>query len=121
AASWSFDRDRRYDGNAERQRRRRIESVIDDDLDRHALHDLDEIPGGVLRRESSELGARAELDAVDMAGELEPRIGVDRDPHLLARPHTVELGLLEIRRHPDFRHHDGEDRGARLQVIAELD
>ena len=51
---------RRHDRNAERQRQVRIEAAVDDDLDRHALHDLDEIAGRVLRREGGEFRARAQ-------------------------------------------------------------
>jgi len=39
----SLNLHRRDDRNAERKRERRIEAAIDEDLDRHALYDLDEI------------------------------------------------------------------------------
>src|ERR1700734_4106260 len=42
------------DRGPERDRQQRIEPAIDDDLDRHALHDLDEVAGGVLGREGAE-------------------------------------------------------------------
>ena len=49
---------------AERDVGRRI---VEDDLDRHALDDLDVIAGGVLRRQQREGGARSGLHARDMA------------------------------------------------------
>ena len=54
------------------------------DADRHALHDLGEVAGGVLRRQQAEDGARGRRDALDRAGEVAVREGVDRDVHLLA-------------------------------------
>ena len=43
--------------------------LVEHDLDRHALHDLDVIAGGVFRRQQAEGGAAAGLDTVDMAFE----------------------------------------------------
>ena len=62
------------------------------DLDRHALHDLDEIAGGVLRGKRGEARAAAELDAVDMAAQLVARVGVDLDVHRLARAACARAG-----------------------------
>ena len=40
--------DRRDRGNSERKRNIRLQTFVDDDLDRDTLHDLDEIAGRVL-------------------------------------------------------------------------
>src|SRR5271168_4031536 len=105
----SSDGYRRFDGDAERQRDVRIETAVDHDLHRHALHYLDEIAGGILRRKGGELGARSELDAVDMATQVERWVGVDRDPHRLPLAHVGELAFLEIGGDPDFGCDNRED------------
>src|SRR6185437_5944287 len=87
----SSHRDRRLDGNSKWQRNVGIKSLVDDDLHRHALNDLDEVAGGVLGREGGELRTRAELDAVDMPFEAQMRIGIDPDADMLAGPHVDEL------------------------------
>ena len=51
--------------------------LIEYDLDRYALHDLDVIAGRILRRQQAERGAAAGLNAVDVAGEFAVGIGVD--------------------------------------------
>src|SRR6202012_50325 len=90
--------DRRINREAERQRDLRIEPLVDDDLHRHTLHDLDEIAGGVFGREGRELRARTELDAVDVPFEAKMRVGIDADFDMLPRPHVGQLALLEIGR-----------------------
>src|SRR3979490_3225429 len=84
------DPHRRNDGHAraERDISRRI---IHDDLDRHALDDLDVVAGGVLGGQQRERGAGARLNAVDMAADHAPRIAVDLERCRLSRPHAVEL------------------------------
>ena len=44
----------------------RILTLLEHDLHRHALHDLDEVAGGVLRRQQAEAGAGCGGDAVDV-------------------------------------------------------
>src|ERR1700685_2471946 len=44
--------------------------VVEHDLHRHALHDLDEVAAGVFRREDSERLAGAALDRIDVALDL---------------------------------------------------
>ncbi len=54
--------------------------------------------------------------------ELQLRIGVDLDLDLLARPHAVELGFLEIGGDPDLRRDDRQDLLCPgVHVIADLD
>ena len=98
-----------------------IEAAVDHDLDRHPLHHLDEVAGRILRRKGGEFGARAELDAVDMAAQIERRIGVDLDPDRLPGPHVGELALLEVGGDPDFGRDDRENLLAGGDVIADLD
>src|SRR5262249_49987001 len=92
---------------------------VDDDFDWNALHDLDVIAGGILRRQEREGGARSRLDAGDMAADAAVRISVNRERHRLSRPHRVELGLLEIRRDPNLvRNEHGQSR-AGLRELAD--
>ena len=79
-----IDADRRLDRHA-RAKRHIGGAHVEHDLHRHALHDLDVVAGGVLRRQQREGGAGARLHARDMAFERVVRIGVDVMRHLLAR------------------------------------
>src|ERR1051326_5095341 len=86
---------------------------------RHALHDLSEIAGGVLRRQQRELRAAAWREAVDYALQMHAPEGVDRDVGALAAEHAADLRLLEIGddvnavAHRDDRH----QLRARLDVL----
>src|SRR3984957_17090058 len=114
----SLHRDLRLDRNPERQRNVGIEPLVDDDLHRHALNDLDEVAGGVFRRESRELRTGAELDAVDMALQPQLRVGIDPDRDVLARPHVDELALFKVCGDPDVGRDDRKDLLAGGDVIA---
>src|SRR5580658_7254225 len=94
--------DRRDRGNSERKRQIGIKTLVDDDLDRHTLHDLDEIAGRVFRRESGEFRTRSQLNTIHVTPKVEVRIGVELDGRGLARAHSVELAFLEIRGDPNL-------------------
>src|SRR5580704_10661976 len=113
--------DRRDRGNSERKRQIGIKSLVDDDLDRHPLHDLDEIAGRVLGRKSGEFRTRSQLNAIYMTPKVEVRIGVEVDGHGLTRAHSVELAFLEIRGDPNLRRDDRKNLLARGHVIAHFD
>ena len=66
----------------------------------HALHDLGEVPGGVVGREQRVLRAGGGRDRLDVAAPAAPGIGVDADLGAVARLHASDLGLLEVRGHP---------------------
>jgi hypothetical protein len=89
-----------------------------EDLDRHALDDLDVIAGGILRRQRREGGAGSGLNAVDMAADREFRIGVDRERRRLSGPHAVELDLFEVRCGPDLIPHEHGQVRARFRKLA---
>src|ERR1700730_12277549 len=89
--------DRRDRRNFERKRQIGIKSLVDDDLDRHALHDLNEIAGRVLGRKSGEFRTRSQLNAIYMTLEVKVGIGVELDGRGLAWTHSVEFAFLEIR------------------------
>ena len=95
--------------------------VIEDDLDRQALHDLDVVAGGVLGRQHAECGAGAALETVDLAVEGDRRHRVDNKINVLPRAYVGQLGLLEVRRHPAVVLHQGEQRLARIDVVAGAD
>src|SRR5438477_8409023 len=76
--------DRRNSGDSERQRQIGIQTLVDDDLDGHALYDLDEIAGRVLGRESGEFRTRPQLNAIHMTPKVEMGIGVELDGRGLA-------------------------------------
>src|ERR1700684_514026 len=105
----SLHRPLRLTRNPERQRNFGIEPLVDDDLHRYALNDLDEIAGGVFGREGRELRTGPELDAVDMALQPQRRIVIDPDIDVLARPHVDELALLEVGGNPDVGRDDRKD------------
>ncbi len=92
------------------------------DAHRHALHDLGEIAGRVVRRQQREHRARRRRHAVDDAVDLAGAEGIDRDLHRLARPDALELGLLEIRVDVDLvERHDVAEPLAGLDVVAGID
>lgn len=98
--------DRRDRGNSERKRQIGINTLVDGDLDGHALHDFDEIAGPVLGRESGEFRTRSQLNAIYMTPEVEVRIGVEFNCHGLARAHSVGVAFLEIRCDSNLRRDD---------------
>src|SRR5450631_1769136 len=91
----SLNPHRRNNRNTKWKRERRVKATIDDDPDRHALHDLDEIASRVLGWKSGEFRPRSKLDAVHMTFEVELRIGIHLDLHRLPGAYPGELGLLE--------------------------
>src|ERR1700732_1236856 len=97
---------RRDRGNSERKRQIGIKSLVDDDLDRHALHDLDEIAGRVLGWKSGEFRPRSQLNAIYMTPEVQVGIGVELNGRGLTWAHSVELAFLEIRGNPNLRRDD---------------
>ena len=101
--------------------RRHVLAGIELDADRHALHDLDPVAGGVLRRQQRELRAGAGADRGDGALERPLAVGVDRQAHRLARRHVGEVGLLVVRLDPGRAGGDeAEDRHRRRHVLADL-
>src|SRR6185312_3357419 len=66
------------------------------DADRDALHDLDEVAGGVVGGKQREAGARAAREALDLPLERLAGEGVDLDLHRLAHVHPADLRLFEI-------------------------
>ena len=90
-----------------------VRLLIERDLDRHALHDFDEVAGRVFRRQQTETRAAPGLDAIDVAAQRARRIGVDFHFRRLPRPHVSELRFLEIRGHPDPGRHNRKKRLAR--------
>ena len=86
----------------------RVGRLVEDDLDRHALDDLDVVAGGVFRRQQAEAGAGAGLDAVDVAAE-RPCRGRRRRRCPPSGPGACrQLGLLEVGHHPDIRRDHGQ-------------
>src|SRR5947209_1622109 len=58
--------DARHHRHARAERARRVRRVVEHDLDRHALHHLDVVAGGILGRQQAEHRAAAGLEAVEM-------------------------------------------------------
>ena len=54
-----------------------------------------------------------------MAAEVAVGIGVDLDRRRLARPHVVDLGLLEVRGDPDVVRHEHGERGPGRHIFAD--
>src|SRR6188472_2300842 len=87
---------RREHGHARAEQVLRILTRIEHDLHRHALDDLDVVPGRVFRREQAEAGPGGGGQAVDLALEDSPAECVHLDGGPLAVAHLGELGLLEV-------------------------
>src|SRR5579871_287828 len=91
------------------------------DAHRDALHDLDPVAGGILRRQQRELRAGRLRDALDAATPAVLAVGVDVDVDRLAGAHPLEVGLLEVRLDPDRAVGDDRERGAAdLDAAADL-
>src|SRR5262245_1748520 len=100
-------------------RRRRRWWVVDRDLHRHPLDDLDEVAGGVLGRKQRERRPGSRLDAGDVAVKGATGIGVDPERGGLARPHLGELRLLEVGVDPDLVRHEHRQAGAGLGELTD--
>src|SRR5215468_9406988 len=108
-------KDRWFSGESRPQQPLGILIGIQHDLDRHALHHLDEVPSRVFRRQQREPGAGGAGDAVDFAGEFLAADRVDLHGRPLARTHVLQLRLLEVRDDPHLvQRHDRHQRLARL-------
>src|SRR5438067_6802584 len=99
---------RRDDGHARTEQN--IGRLVEYDLHRDALHDLDVIASGVLRWQKAESGTAARLHAIEVAFEGLARKGIDRDVDWLAGAHQLELRFLEIGSHPDLARHEHRER-----------
>ena len=64
-----------------------IDRLIENDLDRHTLHNFHEIPGCVFRRKKTEARAAAGLNAVYVAAQDVTGIGVHSNFRRLPRSH----------------------------------
>ena len=80
--------------------------AIEDDLDRHALHDLDIVAGGIFRRQQCKGLTCAALNGIHVTLGVSCRAGIDADRDSLPGPNQVELCLLVIGRHPHGQGHD---------------
>src|SRR5579872_1660948 len=74
---------------------------VEVDANRNALHHLDVVSGGILRRQNAEprTAGAAHLDDFSGVGVV---VGVDREVHVLAGLHAAQLGLLEVGDDPDI-------------------
>src|SRR5947209_20266437 len=90
------------DSGGDRQARdhRSVRRTVERDPDRHTLRHLDPVAVGILRRQQGELASSARADALDMAFELLPAIGIDLDRRALAGDHPADVLLLEVRLDP---------------------
>ncbi len=76
---------------------------VEFDAHRHALHHLDPVAGGVLRRQQRERGTGARADTGHAAVVLDlAAIEVGTQLHALADAHLAQLHLLEIGLDPDL-------------------
>src|SRR5438477_243539 len=96
----SSDFDFRHHGHAWPQHVIVIWRLINHDLDRYALHDLDIIARGVFRWQQTERRTRARLNAVHVSPEDLVRVGIHADTRRLSRAHVPKLRLLEVRHDP---------------------
>src|SRR5467141_2272333 len=96
--------------------------AVEIDPHRHALHHLDEIAGGILRRQDRELRAGAGAERTDAALEDMIGEGVDVDGDGLPNRDIGEIRFLWIGVDPGFRGvDDAEYRRAGHDEAAELD
>src|SRR5579863_2337125 len=116
----SIDPDLWLDGHAEAQQVLRVLPFVKADAHRDALHDLDVVAGGVLRRQQAEVCARRAGEAFHVTVVV-AAVSIDVDFHALARPHVPELCLLEVRRDPDvLERHQGHQRLSGHHVLADF-
>jgi len=93
----SFHGDLGHDRNAQRSGTFWIEAAVDDDSSpARAATTLTKLPVGVLDRKGREFRAGAELNAVDMAAQIERGIGVDLMRAGCSRAHVGELASLKF-------------------------
>ena len=118
-----FDVDVRHDRQADEQRILVGVVVGQLDADRQALHDLDEVAGGVLRRQQRQRRAGAHREAGNASLERAvPAVHVDFDVDALADAQVGDLRFLEVGVDPDFgQRADRHQRLAGLHVVARVD
>ena len=92
------------------------------DAHRHALHHLDPVAGGVLRRQQRKGRAGAGTDAGDAAAIFDlAAVGVGVQRHRLADAHAAQLHFLEIGLDPDAVQRDQRHQHrARRHMLADL-
>jgi hypothetical protein len=101
--------------------RRRVGRHLHGEPDRHALHHLHPVAGGVLRRQHRELGAGCGREAGDSRLPFAAGIGVDGDDRRRARLEVREIGLLRIGLDPHVGRGDQAEGGLCCrQVLADL-
>jgi len=82
------------------QRRVRIE-LLEMESHRQALDDLDPVAGGVFSRQQRKGEPRAWTETIYARVKHDIGTCIDLDRRRSPRPHTSQLGLLEIRLDPD--------------------
>ena len=97
-------------------------SLVEHDLDRQALHHLDEVAARVLGRQQAEARGGGGADRLHVPLEVASGVGVHLDRRALAGAHRPHLRLLEVRHHPHVveRHHR-HHRLPRAHELAHLD
>jgi hypothetical protein len=89
------------DAHSGAQGRQVLVAGVDAHAHRDALHDLDPVAAGVLRRQQREFLRRSRAYARDDAMPYRVRIGVDGDGDLLSGPDIGQLRFLWVGVHPD--------------------
>jgi hypothetical protein len=87
---------------------------------RDALHDLDEVAGGVLWWKQGEVRTRPSLKTIDMAEQRAVRESVDMDCDRLPDMHMRQLRLLEIGNDIDLVRDRGKQGLTRLHEVTHL-
>ena len=107
---------------ADAQRMRRQLLRIERDPHRHALHHLDPVAGGVLRRQQREGGAGADAQPGHLAVVLDLlAVGIGDQRRRLADAQLPELDFLEVGVDPQLvERHQRHQRRAGLHPLAEL-
>ena len=113
---------RRGDGQADAQRMLGQLRRIQRDLHRQALHDLDPVARGILRRQQRERRAGAGRQADDMAVEHHvTAIQVGDQRGRLSEAQVAQLAFLEVRVQPHvLQRDDGQQSFARCDALAQL-
>src|SRR3954471_19345992 len=97
------------DSHARRHRHARTKHVaqfariVERDLHSDTLDHLCEVAGRIVWRQQCKLRASAGSEPDHVTGESMPRKRIDRDRATLTDSHPAQLGLLEIREHPNTR------------------
>src|SRR6266436_842020 len=99
----------------------RVLIAIEANPHREPLNDFDKVAAGVFRRQEAEQRSRGARKILDRPSVVATE-RINMNVHRLTRAHVLELGFLEVCRHPDIVNgNDGKQTLSCLNPLAEFD